>query len=469
MAKNIEQVHPYIPNSVPEIRDQMLRVIGAKSIEELLDAIPGRLRLNRRLNLPEPLEAEFELKKHVEDILSRNRTCKDFLNFLGAGCWQHYVPAVVDEVIHRAEFATAYAGNTYSDLGKWQAFFEFQSMMGELLEMEAVSLPTFDWGTAASFAIRMASRITGRNEVLIPRTISPERLAIIRNFCQSVAIPSHINIRPVNYDLDSGLLDLEDLRSKISSKTAGVYIENPSYLGVIESQGEEISKIAHDFGAESIVGVDPISLGVLAPPADYGGDIVCGEIQPLGIHMNFGGGTGGFIASRDEAKYIHEYPTHLVSIARTENGDGFGFGYCTHERTLYAVRERGKDFTGTTVGLWTVAAAVYLTLLGPKGIKKVGGAIIQKSHYTSTLLSRIDGLKILFSPHFFKEFVLNFDKSGKSVHDMNQSLLKRKIFGGKDLISEFSELGNSALYCVTEIHTQENIEELAGALKEALQ
>jgi len=469
MSKDKESVHPYIPNSVPEIREEMLREIGVKSVEELLTVIPERLRLNRSLNLPKPLPAEFELRIHTEETLSRNEACKEYLNFLGAGCWQHYVPAVCDEIAHRAEFVTAYAADTHSDLGKWQAFFEFQSMMGELLKMGVVSLPTYDWGSAAGFAIRMASRITGRSEVLVSRTISPERLAVIRNFCQPEVMPGHIDVRLIDYDPETGLLDLEDLERKISSKTAGVYFENPSYLGLIESQGRDISKTAHDYGSECIVGVDPISLGVLAPPAEYGADIVCGDVQPLGIPMNYGGGHGGFIASRDEVKYVSEYPLQLVSITKTGREGEFGFGLCTHERTLYMVREKGRDFTGTTVGLWTVVAAVYLALMGPKGMREIGEVIVEKSHYAAKLLSEMRGIKILFSPQFFKEFVVNFDETERSVRDVNKALLKRRIFGGKEITKEFPELGNSALYCVTEIHTKGDIEKLASALGEVVE
>lgn len=468
MPEVMRSAHPYIPNSVPEAREGMLKEIGVKDVEELLATIPLRLRLNRSLNLPNALAAESDLRRHVEEILRQNRTCQDYLSFLGDGCWQHYVPAVVDAIANRAEFVTAYAGNTYSDLGKWQAFFEFQSMMGELLEMDMVSLPTFDWGCAAGFTARMTSRITGRNEILISKTVSPERLAVIKNFCHSEYVPAHINIKLVSYDAKTGLLDLEDLKRNVSSKTAAVYFENPSYLGLIESEGEEISKIAHDNGAESIVGVDPISLGVLAPPADYGADMVCGDIQPLGLHMNYGGGVGGFIASRDEAKYVSQYPTHLVSIARTEDGTGFGFGFCTHERTLYAVREKGKDFTGTTVGLWTVAAAVYLALMGPAGMREIGETIIQKSHYAAKLLSEIPKVKVLFTPYFFKEFIVNFDAAKKSVRDVNKYLLDHKIFGGKDLATEFPELGNSSLYSVTEIHTKDDLDRLTSTMEGAV-
>lgn len=218
------------------------------------------------MKLPKPLLAEHDLKKHMEKILSKNRDCDEYVSFLGAGCWKHYVPAVCDEIARRSEFLTAYGGEGYSDLGRFQAFFEFQSMIGELVGMDVVGLPTYDWGASAGNAVRMASRINGRKEVLVPKIISPDRLAIMRNFCQPKVMPSHIDIKLVDYDSETGMIDIEDLKSKISSNTAGVYFENPSYFGIIEAHSEEISKMAHENGAESIVGVDPISLGVLARP-----------------------------------------------------------------------------------------------------------------------------------------------------------------------------------------------------------
>jgi len=331
-----------------------------------------------------------------------------------------------------------------------------------------VSVPTYSWGAAAGNAIRMASRITGRNEVLVPKTISPARLATIRTFCQLVTTPGHIDIRLIGYDSKTGLLELQELKDKISSKTAAVYIENPSYLGVIESQGKKISNIAHANGAVSIVGVDPISLGVLSAPADYGADIVVGTAQSLGIHMSCGGGTIGFIASRDEEEYVAEYPSYLISITDTIEKGEYGFGQCAFERTSMAVRDKGKDWVGTGTGLWTITAAVYMALMGPNGFKEIGQTIIQKSHYAIKLLAEIKGVKVLFPYYVFKEFVVNFDKTGKSASEVNKALLNHNIFGGKDISKEFPELGNSALYCVTEVHSQEDIQKLADALKEVL-
>jgi glycine dehydrogenase subunit 1 len=462
------RVHPYIPNSVPEVKQEMLNEIGVRNSEELYaEMIPKRLRLKKPLRLPKPLPSEHDLSRHMAAVLSKNRTCRHPPSFLGGGCWQHFVPAVCDEIAGRSEFLTAYSGENYTDLGRFQAFFEFQSMIGELVGMEVACLSTYDWGASAGFAIRMASRMNGRREILVPRTISPARLSIIRNFAQLPEMPEYIRIVEVGYDRETGMMDLEDLKGKISSRTSSVYFENPSYLGVIESEGDEISKMAHEVGAESVVGVDPISLGLLVPPSSYGADIVCGEVQSLGIHMNCGGGLAGFIASRDEEKYVGEYPTHLVSITKTRGGNGFGFGYCRYERSSYVAREKAKDWVGTATAMWSIVGATYMALMGPRGMQEIGEAIMQKSHYAAEVLSEIRGVRIVF-PHFFKEFVANFDRTGKSAGGINKALLRKGLFGGKDITREFPELGGCALYCVTESHTKENIDMLDEAIRRAV-
>jgi glycine dehydrogenase subunit 1 len=461
-------VHPYIPNAVPEIRAEMLQEIGVPDVETLYQEIPDELRFKRKLNLPHPFLSEYELKRHVTGILSKNETCENYLNFLGAGCWQHYIPAVCDEITGRSEFLTAYGGTVYSTFGKMQAQFEFQSLMGELVGMDVVSMPSYSWGAVAGNAVRMASRMTGRREVLMPKTVGPERLATIRTFCKSVLEEKGIEIKLLAYNAETGLIDLKDLRNKISSNTAAVYFENPSYLGFIESQGEAISEIAHAEGAECIVGVDPISLGVVAPPSDYGADIVVGTAQPLGIHMSCGGGMIGFIASRDEERYVAEYPSFLISITDTIKDGEYGFGFTRFERTSYIGRDKAKDFLGTVTGLWTITASVYMSLMGPEGFKEIGQTIIQKSHYAIESLSKLHGVKVLFPSNAFKEFVVNFNGIGKSVNTINKALLNYKIFGGKGLSEDFPELGNSALYCVTEVHTKEDIDRLTKALKEVI-
>jgi glycine dehydrogenase subunit 1 len=398
----------------------------------------------------------------VEGILEKNKTTKEFLSFLGAGCWPHYVPAVCDEVNQRGEFLTAYAGEPYDDHGRFQALFEYASMMGELLNMDVVNVPTYDAYQAAATSIRMAARITGRNHVLVSKAVGAGKLSKIRDYCRP-----EIAVELIGFDSQTGQLDLSVLQAEISSATAAVYWENPNYLGFIETQGEAISGITHDHGAISIVGADPISLGILTPPVEYGADIVCGDLQPLGMHMQYGGGQAGFIATRDQEEYVLEYPSRLFGIAPTSVPGEYGFGDVAYERTSFAVREEGKEWVGTAAALWGITAGVYLALMGPQGMVDIGEGIVARSRYAMMQIAKVKGVR---APHFdsphFREFVVNFDGSGQTVETVNACLLDRGIFGGKDLSVEFPELGQSALYCVTEIHTKNDIDRLSRALKE---
>ncbi len=458
-------VHPYIPNSVPSIKKKMLEEIGVSSAEELYaEMIPDRLLLKRPMDLPEALPSELDLRRHIEGLLSKNKTANDYISFLGAGCWQHNVPKVCEIIQSRSEFLTAYAGGSHSDLGRFQANFEFQSLICELLNMEVSGTPTYDWGAAAGNSVRMASRITERKKILVPRNVSPTRLQILENFCGSVNPENAISVTTVEMDPETGRVDIEDLKAKMSYEVACVYFENPNYLGIIEADAKEMSDIAHDVDAESVVGVDAISLGVLASPASYGADIACGEAQPLGIKMFAGGGSCGFIATRDELSYVAEFPMRLVSLATTAVEGEYGFGQALYGRTSYMARENAKDWVGTTTALWGITAAVYMSLLGPKGMKELGETIIQKSNYTASLVEEIDGVEVPYRG-FFKEFPVKFSKP---VNDINESLLGHGIFGGKDITMEYPKMGDAALYCVTKMHSLDMIERLDAALREAM-
>ncbi len=429
MSQGESTVHPYIPNSVPEVKRQMLKVVGAESPDELFEDVPENLRLRRPMNLPGPLRSEYALKRHVDGLLGKNKTAGECLSFLGAGCWQHYVPAICDEVNRRGEFLTAYAGEPYDDHGRFQALFEYASMMGELLNMDVVNVPTYDGFQAASTSLRMATRITGQRQVLIAGTISADKLSKIRDYCKP-----HIEIKLVDYDTKTGQMKLDALKAEISEATAAVYFENPSYLGFVETGGNEITEMAHEQGAICVVDADPISLGVLTPPVDYGADIVCGDIQPLGMHMQYGGGHAGYIATRDEEKYVMEYPSRLFGIAPTSILGEYGFGDVAYERTSFAVREKGVEWVGTAAALWGITAGVYLALMGPQGMQDIGKGIMARSHYAMMEIDKIRGIRApLFQAPHFKEFVVNFDGTGKTVAEINQALLAREIFGGVDL------------------------------------
>jgi glycine dehydrogenase subunit 1 len=460
-----QRAHPYMPNSVPAIHQEMLDALGVDTIDELFEQIPADHRLTKALQLPPALTSESELRRHMLELLSKNTSCEEALSFLGGSCWQHHVPAVCDEIIRRSEFLTPVWGTASSDLGRNQAWFEFTSQLGELVDLDLVALPVYSWGCAAGHAIRMAARLTGRTRVLIPEFIDPERRAVITNYCSPPEMQSSIEIVDIDIDPDSGLIDLADLDAKLSSEFAAVYFENPSYLGQIEAQAADISAMAQKHGAETIVGVDPLSLGILVPPGAYGADIVVGSIQPLGIHMNCGGGLGGFIASRDEPKYAYEYPALMVSIAETIDGAN-GFGLALMHQSSYGSREEGKDWTGNSTYLWAIASAVYMALLGPQGFRELGELIIQRAHYCVSLLQKIDGVSVSPKSGYFKQFVVNFDGTGKSVSDINASLLDHGIFGGLDLSALFPDMGQSALYCVTEVHDESDLHLLADTLAE---
>ena len=281
-------VYPYIPNSVPEVKAEMLSEVGAASVEEFYANVPAGLRLKGGMDLPEPFLSEYALRRHVEALLRKNKTAQQYLNFLGAGCYQHHVPAVCDEINQRGEFLTAYAGEPYDDHGRFQALFEYCSMMGELLEMDVVNVPTYDGFQAAATALRMACRITGRGRVLLVSTLGRDKLSKIRDY-----LKPEIESLLLERDPQTGGIDLGALEGELAKPSAAVFFENPSYLGFLEKHGKEIADLAHKHGALSVVYVDPISLGVLKPPVNYGADIVCGDIQPLGMHMQYGGGPAG--------------------------------------------------------------------------------------------------------------------------------------------------------------------------------
>ena len=457
--------HPYIPNSLPEIKEEMMREIGIDSIDELYADVPPKYQLKKPLNLPEAL-SEFEVKKHVESLLLKNKTCDDIPVFLGAGCWPHYVPAVVKEIVQRSELLTSYTPyQAEVSQGMLQALFEYQSMICELTGMEVANCSLYDWASALGEAARMAARLTRRNEILVPEIIHPERLATLHVYAE----PAGIRIKKVAYNKETGQISLEDLKNKISDKTAAVYVEDPSYLGFIETQVDEISRETHAHGAVFIVGVDPTSLGILKPSGDYGADIVVGEAQPLGSSMNFGGPLLGIFACRDNLRLVRQMPGRIIGITTTVDDGRQGFCMALQTREQHIRRERATSNVCTNEALCAVASAVYVALLGPEGLQELGETIMCKANYAIQLLSKTDGVEApVFRSAHFKEFTVNFDGTDLSVREIHEKLLERGIHGGRDISEEFPELGKTALYCVTETYSKDEIERLATVLEEIL-
>jgi glycine cleavage system P protein (glycine dehydrogenase) subunit 1 len=463
-VNNESSAHPYIPNSAPEIKRAMLDAVGVQTVDALYGSIPDRLRFPGLLDLPEPLRSEYELRRHVTGVLDRNESCAERLSFLGGGCWPHYVPAVCDEIAGRAEFLTAYYGDTYADHGKLQAMFEYASMIGELVECDAVSQPTYDWGSAAATSICMAARITSRRVALVPASMGAERRSIIEGYCEP-----WVELVTIPFEETTGLLELDRVREALSADTACVYFEMPGFLGVVETQAEEIAGLAREVGALTVVGVDPISLGVLEAPPRYGADIVCGELQPLGIHMHYGGGLAGFVASPDSERFVSEYPMFLIGLGPTVVEGEYAFGEVVWERTSYVQRGDSKEYAGTTQNLWAIAAGAYLALVGPQGLAELGRGIVARAAYAARRLDELPGVRApALSAPTFKEFVVDFGQTGRTVAEINRALRERGIFGGLDLSREYPELGQSALLCVTEVHTKADIDRLIDELAEVV-
>jgi glycine dehydrogenase subunit 1 len=458
--------HPYIPNSVPGAKQEIMHEIGISSIEELYKDVPEKFVVKKKLNIPEKGLSEFDVRKHVEKLLSKNVASGRRPVFLGAGCWPHYVPAVVEEVTRRSELLTSYTPyQPEISQGILQALFEYQSMMCELTNMSVINCSMYDWASALGEAARMAARIKGRKEILIPKTIHPERLSTLKVYSD----PAGINITEIDYQEETGKLSLEDLKKKISDKTAAVYIENPSYLGFIESQVEEISREAHSHNALFIVGVDPISLGILKPPGDYDADIVIGEAQPLGNSMSFGGPLLGIMGCRNDMTLIRQMPGRIIGLTTTLDNSRQGFCMTMQTREQHIRREKATSNICTNEALCAVASAVYLASLGPDGLREIGETIAYKTSYAIKLLSEIDGVEVpIFKSAHFKEFTVNFDKTGLSTEVVNRKLLEKNIQGGKDLSKEFPELGQAVLFCVTEIHSKEEIQSLKKAIEQIL-
>ncbi|WEG08137.1 aminomethyl-transferring glycine dehydrogenase subunit GcvPA [Microbacterium horticulturae] len=441
--------HPYIPNTAEATKAQMLTTVEASSVDEFYADVPDRLRLHRALNLPEPLPAEQDLARHVRGILAANRSTDEVLSFLGAGTYNHYVPAVVDEVIRRSEFLTAYAGEPYEDHGRFHALFEYQSLMGELLAMDVVNVPTYDGFQAAATGIAMAGRMTGRARVLQVSDVLPEKQSKVRDF---VRARMHVEVVPCQ----GGLADLDALTAELGDDVAAVWVETPSATGALETRLREIADAAHAVGAVVMVGTDPIGYGVLAPPALAGADIVTGDIQSLGLHQWFGGAHAGFIAVHDDPRFVMELPSRLFGLATTDVPGEYGFGDVAYERTSFALREEGKEWVGTASALWGIAAGVYLALMGPAGMAELGELLLARTRYAQQALAAVDGIRLGDDAVHLREFTVRFaDTTAAAVIEaLRADGIEPGVAVGDDTL----------LVCVTEMTSQADIDRLAASL-----
>ena len=464
----MKTVYPYIPNSAPSVQKEMMDAVGITEMDQLYEEIPETLRFKGTLDIPAAILDEYSMKKHIDKVLNKNISTSDMLSFLGAGCSNHYVPAVVDEIITRGELLTCYGSDGWADHGKYQIFAEYNSMICELLGTEALSVPQYDGGQSLATSICMANRINGRKQVLLPETMNPQNKRILANYLDSVDDVNAIEQIFVSYDEETGLLDMEDLKSKLSEETAAVAIEAVSFLGIIESNAREIGELAKDSGAEFIVYTDPITLGLMEAPTEYGATIVCGDLHSLGIHQACGGGQAGFISTSRDPKYLNEYKDYMYGFCEPEEEGELVFGILLNYRTHYSQRAKGKEYTGTGKNLWMAAACVYMALMGPKGFEEIDETMLRHCRYAQKKLSAIKNVALRFSANPFHEFVVDFNECEKSVAEINKALLERDIMGGLDLSGDFPELGQCALYSFTEMTGKEEIDQLTEALEQII-
>jgi glycine dehydrogenase subunit 1 len=455
--------HPLLPNLDEALVSKMLQKAGASSVDDLFSDIPEKVRLKRRLRLPEG-SSEYEVRRETLARLRMNRTPPESLCFLGGGVWPHYVPAAVEAITSRQEFYTAYTPyQAEVSQGMLQSLFEYQSLMCDLLGMEACNSSLYDWASAAGEAVRMASRVTGRKRALIAGNVGPQRRAVIRTYAE----PMGIQLETVAFDRGRGTLDSAELGRKLSEDVACLYVENPNFFGVIEDGVAEVVDRVHGSGALAVVGVDPISLSLVKEPGRYGADIVVGEGQPLGIPMNFGGPHLGIFAVKD-IKLARSMPGRLIGITTAvADPERKAFSMVLQAREQHIRREAATSNVCTNQSLMALAAASYLSLLGKDGFRKLGEAVISNSHYAA---KRLSGIRGVTSPHFrgafFKEFVVSYRKA--RAETVFRRLAKKGVLAGHPVHSSFGLEVEAGLYCVTEVHNHSDIERLATSLEEVL-
>lgn len=446
---------PYLPHT-PKGIEEMLEAIGIKSVEELFFSIPEAVRLKESLGLSRAL-SELELSAQVKSLSQKN---SQLVSFLGAGFYDHFIPAVVDHLAKRSEFYTAYTPyQAEASQGILQAFFEYQSLICELTGMEVSNASLYDAGSALAEAAILARAATStdatstvassRKTILVSRTVHPEYRKILSTYLGE-------GVKELTC-LD-GLLDLKDLKKNINEETAAVIVQHPNFFGCLE-EVDEIEKVVHEKGALFIVSIDPISLGLLKIPGEYKADIVVGEGQSLGSPPYFGGATLGILASRE--KFIRRLPGRIVGETQDKDGRR-GFVLTLQTREQHIRREKATSNICTNQALMALRAVIFLSTLGKEGLHQMAGLCLKKAHYLKDRLAGLRSIKPKFKNPFFKEFVV---ECSFSPQVLNKKLLKEGMAGGLSLEKFYPELKNCLLICCTEKRTREEIDRFVNCIK----
>ncbi len=445
----------YIPNTT-EDQKKMLKVIGVSSIEDLLSNIPSDVRLKRELNLPKPI-SEFELLKEINALGNQNAHTGDYISFLGAGAYDHFIPSVVSHVVSRSEFYTAYTPyQAEMSQGFLQTIYEYQTMICELTGMEVANASMYDGASAMAEAALMAARITKKDAIIVSSTVNPRYRGVLKTYMEGLKYPV------IDIECANGVTDVERLSERLSDKTAAVIIQYPNFFGCIEDI-RTIIDTAHGSGAMTVVVADPVALGLLKSPGELGADIVVGEGQSLGIPLNFGGPYLGFFAGKRE--HVRKLPGRMSgATVDTEGKAGYCLTFQTREQHIR--RARATSNICTNEALIALTATVYMAAMGKQGLRDVATLCLKKTAYARQKIAKLPNYSIPFSAPTFKEFVV---KSPISHPLIEERLNSEKILGGVDMGKYYPELDRHILFCVTEKRTREEIDRLVSVLKEMSQ
>lgn len=445
----------YIPNTDAD-RAEMLAAVGAASVADLFHDVPEKFRFPE-LDLP-PALSELEVLQELQALADENDDLTHVTCFLGAGAYNHFVPSVVDSLVRRGEFYTAYTPyQPEVSQGTLQAHFEYQSMICALTGMDVSNVSHYDGGTAVAEAVIMALQVGRgkRNKVVLSPTLHPQYRAVVHTYTQGM------NVRSVGEDAALG--SLAALAALIDKETACVIVQNPDFLGRLYTPAEmqALADQTHAAGALFVVSADPISLGLFTPPGQYGADVVTGEGQPMGNALSFGGPYLGIFAMK--AGDVRKSAGRIVGeTTDTEGRRGYVLTLSTREQHIK--REKASSNICSNQALCALAAAIYMATMGKYGLKTVAELSYHKAHYASSLIDSLDGYRVMVDGPFFKEFVV---RCPKPVALINQILLDEfGILGGYDLGKDYPQLADHMLLCVTEMNSRGDIEMLAEALGE---
>jgi len=439
----------YIPTTPAEVQE-MLGAIGVKTIEDLFAEIPPELRLQGDLNIPEGM-SEPEMTRKLTRLSQNNETVDDKVCFLGGGAYDHIIPAAIDHLLLRGDFFTAYTPyQPEVSQGTLQCIYEFQSLICGLTGMDQANASMYEGATATVEAINMATAQTRRNKVLVLTTVNPEYRRVINS------LNTPLGAEIVNVPFEDGVVDPAKVYEMLNDQVAAVVMQYPNFLGCIEDV-EKIAEVAHDAGALAIVVANPIALGLLETPGKLGADIVCGEGQPLGIPLSFGGPYVGFLAAKKAL--LRRMPGRIVG--KTTDIDGkTGYVLTLQAREQHIRREKASSNICSNQALMALNATIYMSLMGREGIREVAGQCFQKAHYLKRELAKVDGVSFPFTGSFFHELVVKIPNARKVLGKM----AKQGVFAGIPLDNWFANLKDCVLVAVTEKRSKDEIDNYCNLL-----